>query len=250
MKFLPYRISKEKKPLFIYLPGMDGSGKLLETQKDLYQNFEVRCLDFTHDRASDWRGFLTPLISLLEREINKSNYSQIYLCGESFGACMALKLLEVIPHLFDKVILINSASSFYRRSWLNVGTFITSVIPENIYHGTTFILFPFLVKISAIAPKQRINLINTLQSIHPLTVSNRIQLLNQFHLNLRKIRQFSSPVLIIASGEDSLLPSVEEAPRLKQFFTQSFIHILPHSGHCCLLEKKVNLHTIMYKYSF
>ncbi|MBE9221237.1 alpha/beta hydrolase [Cyanobacterium stanieri LEGE 03274] len=250
MKFLPYKISQEKKPLFIYLPGMDGSGRLLESQRALYQNFEVRCLHFAHDRASDWHGLIKPLIELLEREVDKGNYSGIYLCGESFGACLALKLVEMIPHLFDRLILINSASSFYRRSWLNLGTLITSVIPETIYYGTTFILFPFLVKISAIAPLQRQILLDTLQSLHPHTVSNRIQLLDKFQLNFPKIKQFSKPVLIIASQEDSLLPSVEEAQRLKQFFSQSLIKILPHSGHCCLLEKKVNLQEIMHKYSF
>ena len=69
-----------------------------------------------------------------------------------------------------------------------------------------------------IAHSQRVALLNTLQSIHPLTVSNRIKLLNQFRLNLHKIKQFSQPVLIIASEEDNLLPSVEEAQRLQQFF--------------------------------
>jgi len=229
---------------------MDGSGKLLETQRDLFRNFEVRCLDFTHDRASNWQELIKPLMLLLEKEVDKNNYPQIYLCGESFGACIALKLMEMIPDFFDKVILINSASSFYRRRWLNVGTYITSLMPNNIYNGTTFILFPFLVKINAIAHSQRVALLNTLQSIHPLTVSNRIKLLNQFRLNLHKIKQFSKPVLIIASEEDNLLPSVEEAQRLQQFFSQSFVNILPYSGHCCLLEKEINLLTIMYKYSF
>ena len=100
MRFLTYRISKHKKPLFIYLPGMDGSGKLLETQRDLFRNFEVRCLDFTHDRASNWQELIKPLMLLLEKEVDKNNYPQIYLCGESFGACIALKLMEMIPDFF------------------------------------------------------------------------------------------------------------------------------------------------------
>ncbi|AFZ48531.1 hypothetical protein Cyast_2588 [Cyanobacterium stanieri PCC 7202] len=250
MKFLPYQMSKGKKPLFIYLPGMDGSGKLLESQRDLQHNFEVRCLHFAHDRASDWQGLIKPLIHLLKKEVDREIYSRVYLCGESFGACMALKLVEMIPDFFDRVILVNSASSFYRRSWLNCGTYITSLMPNTVYNGATFLLFPFLVKISAIAPSQRTTLLDTLQSLHPLTVSNRIKLLNQFHLNLDKIQQFSQPVLIIASGEDNLLPSLEEAQRLKQFFPQSLISILPYSGHCCLLEKEINLRKIMHKYSF
>lgn len=250
MQFLPYQLSKGKKPLFIYLPGMDGSGKLLENQRDLQHNFEVRCLHFAHDRASNWQELIKPLIHLLKKEIDRKMYSRIYLCGESFGACIALKLVEKIPYFFDRVILVNSASSFYRRSWLNFGTYITSMMSDTIYNGATFLLFPFLAKISAVAPSQRKTLLNTLQSLHPLTVSNRIKLLNQFHLNPDKIKQFSQPVLIIASGEDNLLPSLEEAQRLKQFFPHSFINILPYSGHCCLLEKEINLRKIMHKYSF
>jgi len=247
---LPYKSSTEKKPLFIYLPGMDGSGKLLQNQRPLREYFEIRCFSFTQEKAMNWDIFVSKITKFLEGELKLYSYNQIYLCGESFGACIALKLIEHIPRLFDKVILINSASSFYRRNWLNVGSYITRFMPNFVYYGSALILFPFLVKVDAIAPRERSALLEALQSLSPSTVSNRISLLNNFSLNVEKVKTFAPQVLIVASKKDNLLPSVDEAYRLKQIFPNSRVSILPHSGHCCLLERKVNLVEIMQQSLF
>jgi len=250
LKFLPYKLSTYKKPLFIYLPGMDGSGKLLQNQRHLRDFFEVRCFSFSQERATSWEIFVTKIVEFLEGELQVYSHKQIYLCGESFGACIALKLIEQIPRLFDKVILINSASSFYRRNWLNVGSYVTRFMPDFVYYGSALVLFPFLANIDAIAPRERAALLKALQSLSPSTVSNRISLLNKFILNVEKVKAFSSQVLIVASQKDNLLPSVDEAYRLKHIFPNSRVSILPHSGHCCLLEKKVNLVKIMQQSLF
>jgi pimeloyl-ACP methyl ester carboxylesterase len=152
-----------------------------------------------------------------------------------------MKLITKVPQLFTQVILINPASSFYKRPWLNLGSYVTQIIPYSIYSNLTFILLPFLAKLESLYSPEKRALLSAMQSIPPQIVSERINLINNFCLEIDKLKTFHHPVLIIASGEDKLLPSVEEARRLQQLFCQTKISILPHSGHCCLLEKNIDL---------
>jgi len=239
--FLPTKTINTTNPLFIYLPGMDGSGKLLKSQTQIWQNFDVRCLAIPPHYGIEWQELTQQLITLIQQQLKLNNNREIYLCGESFGGCLALKLMEKMPNFFTKVILVNSASAFHQRPWLNFGTYITQIMPDFIYRNSTLLLLPFLAKIEALTMKERQRLLNVMTLLPPNIVSWRINLLEKFAINQHKLKQYEKEVLIIAGGEDKLLPSVEEATRLKSIFSQAKISILTHSGHCCLLEKNVDL---------
>jgi pimeloyl-ACP methyl ester carboxylesterase len=237
--FLPHKTTNNHKPIFIYLPGMDGSGKLLKSQKGIWENFDVRCVAIPPSHGMQWQDLTRQLMILISPLLKENR--EIYLCGESFGACLAMKLMENIPNLFTKVILINSASAFYQRPWLNLGSYLTQMMPDFVYQGSTLILLPFLAKLEALNLRDRQRLLAVMASLPPTIVSWRINLLEKFSLNQDKLNQYKKEVLIIASGEDKLLPSLNEAKRLQTIFSQSKINLLPESGHCCLLEKQVDL---------
>jgi pimeloyl-ACP methyl ester carboxylesterase len=239
--FLPTKTTNATKPIFIYLPGMDGSGKLLKNQTHIWQNFDVRCVAIPPNYGIEWQELTQQLIILIQQQLKVDNHRQIYLCGESFGACLAIKLMEKMPNIFTKVILINSASAFSQRPWLKLGTYITQIMPDFIYQSSTLLLLPFLAKLEALTLRERQRLFKVMTLLPPTIVSWRINLLEKFLIDQNKLNQYKKDILIIASAEDQLLPSVEEAKRLKNIFTQSKISILTHSGHCCLLEKNVDL---------
>lgn len=248
MIFLPSKTLNHKNPLFIYLPGMDGSGKLLQNQTQIWQNFDVRCIALPPVYGIPWHELSQQLMNLIQQQLKLSGNREIYLCGESFGACLAIKLMEKMPNIFTKIILINSASGFFQRPWLNLGTYITQIMPDFVYQGSTLLLLPFLAKLEALNIKERQRLLKVMTSLPPNIVSWRINLLEKFVIHQDKLNPDEKNVLIIASGEDQLLPSVKEAKRLNSIFTQSKITILPHSGHCCLLEKQVDLWKIITEF--
>jgi pimeloyl-ACP methyl ester carboxylesterase len=202
-------------------------------------------LCFAHEYIDDWDILAEQVIKLIDQQLRSNPQRQIYLCGESFGGCLALKLMAKVPQLFTQVILVNPASSFYQRPWLNLGSYVTKVISDWIYANLTFLLLPFLAKLEALHPRERRALLSAMQSISPQIVSERIDLINNFQVEIELLKRYPHPVLIVASGEDKLLPSVAEAYRLQQIFAQTKISILPDSGHCCLLEKNVDLAQII-----
>ncbi|MBL1211457.1 alpha/beta hydrolase [Geminocystis sp. GBBB08] len=248
MIFLPSKTLNTRNPLFIYLPGLDGSGKLLKNQTQIWEHFDVRCVAIPPNHGIEWPELTQQLVTLIQEQVKIHDDREIYLCGESFGACLAMTLMEKIPNLFTKVILINSASAFHERPWLNWGTYITQIMPDWIYRGSTLLLLPFLAKLEALNLRERQRLLRVMALLPPHIVSWRISLLAKFFLNQNKLNEYQKDVLIVASREDQLLPSLKEAERLNSIFTHSKITILPHSGHCCLLEKGVNLLQIIKKY--
>ena len=235
-------------PLLLYLPGMDGLGDLLQTQvKYLQSLFEIRGLSIPINDLSDWDVLTKTAIETIEAELRGKNQRKIYLCGESFGGCLAIKIAVTAPWLIEKLILVNPASSFNQQPLLGWGINLTSLIPDWLYSSSTFALLPFLAELSRLETSDRQDLLNAMQSLPQQVVSWRLSLLQNFTVGEHQLRSFQKPTLVIASRRDRLLPSVAEAINLVKLFPNSTMEVLPYSGHACLLEKATNLAQIMIK---
>lgn len=246
LRFLTPKPLQPDYPLFVFLPGMDGTGQLLHTQIDsLEKSFDIRCLAIPPDEMNDWEQLSVQVIELVEKELKKSPQRSVYLCGESFGGCLALSVALKAPWLFQRIILINPASSFNQRPWLSWGIPITQWIPDFLHQGSSVGLLPFLAELGRIAPSDRRALLEAMQSVPQTTVSWRLSLLRKFTLDKSQLCRLTQPVLLIASAADRLLPSVEEAQELSSSLPNSQLVVLPESGHACLLEVSINLDKIL-----
>jgi pimeloyl-ACP methyl ester carboxylesterase len=244
--------------LFVYLPGMDGTGQLFYRQAEaLSPFFDIRCLAIPADDLSDWDTLSTQAIELIAREMHRkkppprhSCRRKVYLCGESFGGCLALKMAVKAPELFERLILINPASAFQRRPWLHWGVPLTRWMPDFLHRSSTLGFLPFLAALNNLEKRDRRALLSAMNSLPPATVSWRLSLLANFVLQEQDVRALTQPILAIASQGDRLLPSVEEASGLVKRLPQARMVVLPQSGHACLLEKEVKLYQILKKANF
>lgn len=245
-------ISKGRKdlPLLVFLPGMDGSGLSLQQQLGKLRTvFDARYFSIPGDDTTDWVGLVTKLVELIALEQISQNRS-VYLCGESFGACLALKAVSHRPDLFNRLVLINPASSFSRQVWSSLGTSIVKWIPEEAYRSGAIGLLPFLIAFDRVSKHNHQALLDAIQKISPETVAWRLSLLRDFRLNKALLSQFKIPTLLLASAADRLLPSISEAQRLAALFQNSQTITLNHSGHACLLEDEVNLYHLLQQAQF
>ena len=251
LSFITPKPLKSDYPLFVFLPGMDGTGQLLHNQADtLDKSFDIRCLAIPPDDLNDWDSLANQAIDLIEGELRERPQRSVYLCGESFGGCLALKLALEAPWLFQRIILVNLASSFNQRPLLSWGVHITQWMPEFLHRSSTVGLLPFLAALGRIATSDRRALLNAMKSLPPKTVSWRLSLLADFALEERRLHRLTQPVLLIAGAADRLLPSVEEAERLVSRLPNAQMVVLPDSGHACLLETDVKLDEIMKAQNF
>lgn len=238
-------------PLFVFLPGMDGTGQLLRSQtKGLETAFDVRALVIPPDDLNNWEELTVLVVNLIEDELKKGAPRSVYLCGESFGGCLAIKVALKAPHLFERIILINPASSFNQRPLLRCGAQLNRLIPEFLQGVSALVLLPFLSNLPRTAPRDRRALLEAMQSV-PAKIANwRISLLTEFDVDETQLRRLSQPVLVIAGAADQLLPSVQEAERLVNYLPDAKMVILSNSGHACLLETDVCLFELMKEQNF
>ncbi len=243
--------SSSSGPLLIYFPGMDGTGRLFYKQaKQLNQYFQIRCLSLSSSERNDWSTLVSKTVNLIQKELELSSDSSVYLCGESFGGCLGLKVACQVPHLIKKMILVNPASSFNKRPFLQLGVELNQWLPSFVYQGSTVILLQFLGALDRMKQTERRALLKAMQSLPQEMVSWRLSLLRNFVIHPPTLKRLNLPVFIIASQQDQVLPSVEEGKQLLNYFPNARLAILPKSGHACLLEEDVNILKILKQYDF
>lgn len=238
-------------PLFVFLPGMDGTGQLLRAQTaGLEVAFDVRCLAIPRDDMTSWDGLTQKVLELIQAELEKNAHRSVYLCGESFGGCLAIKVALRAPQLFQRLILVNPASSLHRRPLLLWGSQLTYLVPSCLYQVGALGLLPFLASLGRILPGDRPDILKTMRSVPPETVLWRLSLVREFDVDDTQLGRLTQPVLVIASALDRLLPSMTEARRLVKILPHAKMVVLPYSGHACLLEADVKLYEIMQADNF
>jgi len=246
----PKRLQPEY-PLFVFLPGMDGTGQLLRRQTaGLEVAFDVRCLAIPRDDITTWDILTEKVLALIHAELETNPHRSVYLCGESFGGCLAMKVAWRSPELFDRIILVNPASAFHRRPWFIWGSQLAPLVPECFYQVGSVGLLPFLAALGRILPGDRRDLLKTMQYVPPETVLWRLSLIREFEVDDTQLRRLTQSVLVIASAADRLLPSMTEARRLVNTLSNATMVMLPYSGHACLLEADINLYEIMRAQNF
>jgi pimeloyl-ACP methyl ester carboxylesterase len=249
--FLTPKKLQPEYPLFVYLPGMDGTGQLLRSQTaGLEVGFDVRCLAIPRNDLTSWEDITNCVLNLIYLELEKNSQRPVYLCGESFGGCLAQKIAVKAPQLFQRVILINPASSFKLRSWYVWASPLMNYVPEWVFDVGAIGLLPFLASLSRITESDRAELLETVQSVPSQTIRWRVSLLREFEIDNDKLQSLTQPILLVASNDDRLLPSIEEAQRLANILPNSKIVTLPNSGHACLLEADINLYKILKENNF
>ncbi|HTL90408.1 MAG TPA: alpha/beta hydrolase [Leptolyngbya sp.] len=249
--FLTPKALRPQFPLFVFLPGMDGTGQLLRAQTaGLEAGFDVRCLAIPPDDLTNWEDLAQRVVDLVKAEVGEDEARSIYLCGESFGGCLAMKVAALAPELFDRLILVNPASSFNRRPWISWGTQISRHLPQLVYQWSSVSFLPLLAAFDQIAPLDRQALVDAVRSVPQATSIWRMGLLHQFEVPIEQLRSLTIPTLILASAKDRLLPSLVEGYRLKSAFQNAEVVVLPNSGHTCLLEADLNLYEILEQHKF
>lgn len=219
---------------------MDGTGTLFDKQIiGLKNRFDLRCLAIDSHDLTDWAGLVDRAVQLILAELSPGQ--GLYLCGESFGACLAMLVAQQIGAKIDKLILINPASSFARLPLLAAGSALSGLLPDALYPLSAMILVNFLINDDQVAPAERQRLVDAILSVQPQTAAWRLNLLRQFPVDAIVPHLVDLPIVLIAGGLDRLLPSCVEVSILGKMLPKSKTRLLPRSGHACLLERDIHL---------
>ncbi|KAG5244939.1 acyltransferase protein [Salix suchowensis] len=258
--------SLKDSPILLFLPGLDGVGLGLTLHhKALGKAFEVRCLHIPVRDRTTFEGLVKIVEDTVRLEHASSPYKPIYLVGESFGACLALSVAARNPQIDLVLVLVNPATSF-SRSQLPLLP-ILEALPEGLHD-----VLPYLVGFVTSNPVKMAmanieyklpprlqfqqlyhNLTSFLPSVSVLsdiipkkTLIWRLKLLQSAaaYANSR-LHAVKAESLVLVSENDNLLPSRDEARRLKSSLKNCKVRCFKNNGHSLLMEDGFNLLTII-----
>lgn len=98
----------------VYLPGIDGTGRLLYRQDRLNAEFALRCVSYPQDD----RHTYADLVRLGVRALEETGPGA--LLAESFGGAVALMIALERPDLVRRLVLVNTFAHYPRRLFIDV----------------------------------------------------------------------------------------------------------------------------------
>ncbi|KAI3457791.1 hypothetical protein Pfo_014454 [Paulownia fortunei] len=261
-------------PLLLSLPGVDGVGLgLLLHHQRLGKIFDIWCMHIPFADRTSFADLVKLVESTVRLEYSRTPNRPIYLVGESFGGCLALAVAARNPDIDLILILANPATSF-SKSQLQLQALVplSTMMPEQLRSSLPYILSLLSgapLKMVAAAMGKRLPLEQVIRELSQDTIamSSYLSVLSdvltaetlRWKLDMLKsaaafansrLHAVKAQILILASGQDQLLPSREEAERLCRVLPKCEIRAFDDSGHALFLEDGVNLVSILTGASF
>ncbi|KAL9246059.1 hypothetical protein vseg_019641 [Gypsophila vaccaria] len=251
----------ERVPLLLYLPGIFGVGVgLARHHAKLGKIFEVRCLHIPVMDRTSFEELVKLVGDVVKSEHSRSPNRPIYLVGDSFGACLALAVASHNPHVDLVLILVNPATSFSRSPLqlpvsllAPLPSLVSNNFPFNQMTGDSLKVFTDAVENlvgHSQAFKDSIEGLSSLSSYYSVIVSlfpgntfrwKMEMLQNACAYANSRLHAIKAQTLILVSGRDQLLPSLDEGQRLRKMLTNCEIRKFDDKGHSLLLEDGIDL---------
>ncbi|KAF9670049.1 hypothetical protein SADUNF_Sadunf13G0028100 [Salix dunnii] len=257
--FCPTECGKplQDSPILLFCPGIVGVGLALTLHhKALGKVFEVRCLHIPVNDRTPFEGLVKFVEETVRLEHASSPNKPIYLVGDSFGGCLVLAVAARNPEIDLVVILANPATSF-DRSQLRPLFPLWEVLPDELYDAVPYLLRFVMgnpVEMARVNIEDRLppglqieQLFQNLIALLPL-LSDSVDIIPRdtliWKLKLLKsaasyansrLHAVKAEVLVLSSGNDRLLPSGDEAQRLKSTLKNCTVRHFKDNGHTILL---------------
>jgi pimeloyl-ACP methyl ester carboxylesterase len=228
-------------PVILYVPGLDGTGKLFARQiEPLSTNHTVITSQFRNEASFSYKDLENDLLEIL----NAEELEKATIVAESFGGTIALHFALDHQDRVDQLILVNTFPYFRKRKLLWLGRVL---LP--------FAFVPFVRKardvlarpvlLSELVDEKGIEVLFKYSWSHAYPTYRQRMKLIASHDVRKNLSEIQVPVTIIAAGRDKIVPSVKEAKLMAEKIPNAKVHILPDHGHACLLSGSFHLDSIL-----
>ena len=107
----------------LYLPGIDGTGRLLFSQPTLQTQFHIVPVSYPQDRHHDYRDLVDLAVKAL------ASYASAVVVAESFGGAVGLMLALTHPARVEELVLVNTFAWYPRRLWIDGASWVGGSLP-------------------------------------------------------------------------------------------------------------------------
>jgi pimeloyl-ACP methyl ester carboxylesterase len=228
-------------PLLIYLPGMEGTGKLFYRQEpELRTHYTVVCLPSRHHPPFTYRELIDDVLNVMKEE----QAEKATIVAESFGGTVALQFAAQHPHRIDRLVLINTFPYFRRRFRLHLGLILLPFTFIPLGNAIREFFYKVALGFEGVEKEDIAKLCECSFSHGYGTSRNRMRLVKDLDVR-EELSKITVPVTLIASARDKLIPSVKEARWMASHLPNARVLILPEHGHTPLVTSNFSLMSVL-----
>jgi pimeloyl-ACP methyl ester carboxylesterase len=225
----------------VLVPGMDGTGDLFYRQvPSLAQSFRTATYALRSNATS-----MDALVDDLGRVIGSiaPDVGRAVVVGESFGGALAMSFALARPEQVSALVVLNSFPYFTPQFRLRLARYGLALLPWG------------AMGLIRRATASRLHSAHThreeVRRFMELTAGasrdgylNRLQLLMSYDIRDR-LHELRPPALFLASEQDHLVPSVQQAQLMVSRVPNATLRVLHGHGHICLIAPDIDLREIL-----
>jgi len=219
----------------VYLPGLDGTGRLLHRQPCMLNQYSVHALSYPQHRAADYDDLAELAAEVLES--NPGRKPGVVL-AESFGGAVALTLALRRPDLIERLVLVNTFAYFPRRGLIHLLAWLGRFLPAQPSHPATRDVRGLFFFSPEISKHERDEWWERTGDVPMSAFGRRFRLIEGLDLRPR-LGAIDIPALVLAAPDDRVVPPSagrELARRLPR------AHLLQRKvGHAALIHPSVDV---------
>lgn len=231
-------------PPLIFVPGMDGTGRLFYRQVPLLARwFRVG----TYVLRDDIEGMET-LIQDLDEVIRTlaPDGERVVVVTESFGGAPALSYALAHPERIRGLVVLNSFPRFPSKLRLRVGLGLAHVVPWGLMAVFRRLTVSRLHSPSTPQSEVRHFLRQTNETTRRGYIG-RLRILMTYDVRDR-LKDIRVPTLFLAADQDQLVPSLDYASYMVARVPGATLRVLEGHGHACLIAPGVDLAEILHEW--
>ena len=216
----------------VYLPGIDGTGRLLYRQDRLNAEFSVRCVSYPQDDRHTYADLVNLGVLALEET------GPGVVLAESFGGGVALMVALTRPDLVRRLVLVNTFAWYPRRFNIDVAGLIGPWLPKRPAHPITRPLRSLFFFGPGISYADQNAWWDRTADVPMRAYGHRLRLLRDLDLRQR-LGEVQAPAVIFAAPNDRVVPATAGRLLAKQLPRAKLLAI--PAGHAAMIDPRVDV---------
>jgi pimeloyl-ACP methyl ester carboxylesterase len=221
----------DRAPL-IYLPGLDGTGRLLHRQPRLHARYDVHCVGYPQED----RHTYADLVACAAAPLEKAGPGVVL--AESFGGAVALMLTLQRPELVRRLVLVNTFAYFPRRALIGLFAWLGRFFPPMPGHPATRPVRGIFFFSPAIPSEDRTQWWERTADVPLNAYGHRFQLIGGLDLRPR-LSEVRTPALVLAAPDDRVVPVCAGRALARRLPNARLIN--SRVGHAALIHPQVDV---------
>jgi pimeloyl-ACP methyl ester carboxylesterase len=222
----------EPHPTLVYLPGLDGTGRLLYRQPRLHELYDVRCVAYPQAAGHSY----DELVNLAAQQLESSGEGVVL--AESFGGAVALLLALRRPDLVRRLVLVNTFAHFPRRPLIGLFATLGRFLPAKPSHPATRRLRGIFFFSRDVPAGDQREWWERTADVPMQAFGWRFGMIAGLDLRPR-LAEIAAPALVVAACDDRVVPSC--AGKTLARLLPSARLLCPRAGHAALVHPRIDV---------